>query len=251
MGNPEETLVPRHAGKRNLRARRLVVVEAPVAQDAGSRGIVRADRMLARDDEAIVLIQVHGARYVGRNERVVSPHAVDLNRQVYRDVQRVELASEPEYGRSSETLAIDDEPNRLVGSCERIAKESDGNVTPLVLEGFRIDLALWIAQFQRELPNAFGVVVPSVASAEKPNDEAGALGDGLWRPDVGEGDPRTRGQKRERGRREVHPPCHRRFSLDSRARREHGDGLARKPTLPHQGQDRQLAEAVHRTPPAS
>jgi len=140
--------------------------------------------MFALDEPAVRLEEIRSVPNVGREGAVLSSHAVDLNRELDRNGQLLEIPCEAHDRGTAEALAVEDEP---VGP--RLPHELEGDVAAPVLE--RLGEKAPAPELERELPDSLGLVVPGVAPAEEPHDEAGAVGDRPRGADVLDTDGRT------------------------------------------------------------
>jgi hypothetical protein len=130
--------------------------------------------MLAIEEPSVRLVEVRGVPDVRRQDRVVPSDAVDLKRELDGDLR---LPREAHHRGPAEALSVDHETGgpRLLDQAER-------QVAASILEGLGEDSRA--PQFQCELPDAFGRVVPGVSAPEETYRQAGFRGEGPTRLDL-------------------------------------------------------------------
>jgi hypothetical protein len=122
--------------------------------------------VLAVEKPSVRLVEVRRVPDVRRQDRIVPPDTVDLKRQLDGSLH---LPRESHRRGPAEALSVHDEAGR-----PRLPREDEGQVAASILEGFRMEPPA--PQVERELPDAFGVVVPCVAAAQEPHRQTRARG---------------------------------------------------------------------------
>jgi len=87
--------------------RRLVIVEAVVAEDPGF-GIIRGFDFRAAVDDSVRLVEIHGGRDIVRDDSVFLPelaNAIDLDGEHHGDADAVKLARQQNDSRTAPALA--------------------------------------------------------------------------------------------------------------------------------------------------
>ena len=153
--------------------------------------------MLAVEEPSVGLEEVRGVPNVGRESTVLSSHAVDLNRELDRNGELLELPREARHGGSAEALTVEDEP-----AAPRLPHELERDFTAPILE--RLGEEALSPELERELPDAFGLVIPGVASPEEAQHQARAYGKGTGRLEVRDADSGAAGGDQQPQRREAH-----------------------------------------------
>ena len=153
--------------------------------------------MLAVEEPSVRLEEVGGVPNVGRQGAVVSSHAVDLNRELDRNGDPLEIPRESHHGGSAEALTKEDQP-----FAPHLPHELESDVAAPILERFGEEAVA--PELERELPDSFGLVVPGIAPAEEAHHQARVFRDGSGRLDVLDTDATTPGGNQQRRRHEAH-----------------------------------------------